>query len=87
MIFTRRTAPLGGAGLMIVALVPALYYGAAVPFAAATLGVVAYRLFTLWVPLPFAFAALPKLRELGSTGEGAPSGGTHTDKGEPALEH
>jgi hypothetical protein len=87
MIFTRRTAPLGGAGLMIVALVPSLWYGAAVPFAAATLGVAAYRLFTLWLPLPSGLAALPKLRELGRTGEESSGRGTATSKGEPALGH
>jgi uncharacterized membrane protein YbhN (UPF0104 family) len=87
MLFTRRTAPLGGSGLMIVALVPTLWYGAAVPFATATLGVAAYRFFTLWAPLPGAFAALPKLRELGRSGEGASGSGTRTTKGEPALEH
>ncbi len=87
MIFTRRTAPLGGAGLMTVALVPTLWYGAAVPFAAATLGVLAYRFFTLWLPLPAALAALPKLRELGRAGESSRGPGARVDKGEPALEH
>lgn len=87
MIFTRRTAPLGGAGLMTVALVPTLWYGAAVPLAAATLGVAAYRFFTLWAPLPGAFASLPKLRALGERGESSSGQGTRTDKGEPALQH
>lgn len=88
MIFTRRTAPLGGAGLMIVALTPTLWYGAGVPFASATMGVVAYRFFTVFLPMPPAFAALPKLRALGRHGEDAPTGGgTGTTKGEPALEH
>jgi hypothetical protein len=73
---------------MIVALTPTLWYGAAVPFASATMGVVAYRSFTLFVPMPGAFAALPKLRALGRRGEDAPSGtGTGTNKGEPALQH
>jgi uncharacterized membrane protein YbhN (UPF0104 family) len=87
MILTRRTAPLGGAGIMVVALTPTLWYGAGVPFAAATLGVVCYRFFTLFVPMPPAFAALPKLRALGRHGEDSSGGGTHTSKGEPALEH
>jgi MFS family permease len=87
MILTRRTAPLGGAGVMVVALTATLWYGAAVPFAAATLGVAAYRAFTLLAPIPFGFAALPKLRELGRRGKGAPQGhGTSADPGEPALE-
>jgi hypothetical protein len=88
MIFTRRTAPLGGAGIMICALVPTLWYGAAVPYAVATMGVVAYRFFTLFLPMPGAFAALPELRALGRRGEDAPTGeGTGTSKGEPALQH
>ena len=84
MIVTRRTAPLGGAGLLLVALVPTLWYGAAVPFAAATLGVAAYRLFTLWVPLPAAIAVLPRLRALGR--RGSRGRGTSSATGEPALE-
>jgi uncharacterized membrane protein YbhN (UPF0104 family) len=87
MILTRRTAPLGGAGIMVVALTPTLWYGAAVPFATATMGVVCYRFFTLFVPMPAAFAALPKLRALGRHGEDASGSGTRTNKGEPALEH
>lgn len=87
MLFTRRTAPLAGGGLMIVALVPTLWYGAGVPYAAATLGVVAYRFLTLWAPLPWSLAAIPKLRELGRRGEHTSGRGTRTDKGEPALEH
>jgi hypothetical protein len=87
MIFTRRTAPLAGAGLLVVALVPTLWYGAAVPFSAATLGVAAYRFFTLWLPLPVSLATLPRLRKLGRTGEGTSGSGTRIDKGEPALKH
>jgi hypothetical protein len=87
MILTRRTAPLGGAGIILMALVPTLWYGAAVPFAAATLGVAAYRLFTLWAPLPASLAAVPKLRALGRRGEESSGRGTHTTKGEPALQH
>jgi hypothetical protein len=65
MIFTRRTAPLAGAGLMLLALVPSLWYGSGVPFAAATLGAAAYGALTMWTPLPAALAALPTLRRLG----------------------
>jgi len=42
-----------------------VWYGAAVPFATATMGVAAYCFFTLWLPLPAALIALPKLRRLG----------------------
>jgi uncharacterized membrane protein YbhN (UPF0104 family) len=87
MLFTRRTAPLGGAGIMVVALVPTLWYGAGVPYAAATMGVVAFRFMTLFIPMPGAFIALPKLRELGRHGEDSSGEGTGTNKGEPALQH
>lgn len=74
MIATRRTAPLGGAGVLLVALVPSVWYGAAVPYAAATLGVAAYRFLTLWLPLPGALIALPVIRGLqGPTGRSQPS--------------
>jgi hypothetical protein len=42
---------------------------------------------TLWIPLPGAFAALPKLRALGRRGEDSSGSGTSTTKGEPALQH
>jgi len=64
MIASRRTAPLGGAGLLGLALVPSIWYGAAVPFAAATLGVAAYQFFTLWVPLPGSLLVVPVLKTL-----------------------
>ena len=82
MLFTRRTAPFAGAGVMVVALVPTLWYGAGVPFAIATLGVSAYRLLTVGLPLPASFAALPRLRALDRRGSGREAG---TNQHEPAL--
>jgi hypothetical protein len=74
MIFTRRTAPLAGAGLMLLALVPSLWYGSGVPFAAATLGAAAYGALTMWAPLPAALVAVPTLRRLGrKTAQHAPA--------------
>lgn len=87
MVFTRRTGPLGGAGIVDVALVATLWNAAGVPFAAATLGVAAYRFFTLWMPLPASLVALPRLRALGRRGGGASGRGTSADEGEPALQH
>jgi hypothetical protein len=87
MILTRRTAPLGGAGFLSLALIPTLWYGSGVPFAAATLGVLAYRLFTMWVPVIPGLIALPALRAIGEQAEDTPHPGTHTTKGEPALQH
>ena len=64
MIFTRRTGPLAGAGYVCVALIASAWNAAMVPLAAATLGVMTYRFFTLWLPLPAALAVLPRLRAL-----------------------
>lgn len=63
LLFTRRTAPLGGAGLLMVVLPLTLWYSGA-PFATAVVGVLAYRVLTLWVPLPASLVALPALREV-----------------------
>jgi len=71
LLATRRTAPLGGAGLIGLALVPSVWYGAAVPFAVATLAVAAYQLLTLWLPLPGSLLVLPVLRTL-RAGEASP---------------
>ena len=62
MLASRRTAPFGGAGLLGLALVPSLWYGAAAPFAVATLGVAAYQFFTLWLPFPARCSCSPLLR-------------------------
>jgi uncharacterized membrane protein YbhN (UPF0104 family) len=60
---TRRSAPLGGAGLIETALTLTLWDSGA-PLAAAVSGVLAYRFFNLWAPLPAALAALPRLRTI-----------------------
>lgn len=85
-VLTQRSAPLGGAGLLMTVLPPALWYSGA-PFAAAVLGVFAHRFFSLWLFMPFAFAAVPKLRALGKQAEDTPGEGTREDQGEPALQH
>ncbi len=88
MILTRRTAPLAGAGVVLVALVATMWNAAGVPFAAATLGVAAYSAFTLFAPMPFGLLALPKLRALGRLGEELDGRGTDaTRSGEPVLQH
>ncbi len=64
MVFTRRTAPLAGAGILALALPACLWYSGA-PLAAAVAGVFAYRILVLWLPLPVALAFLPTLRTMG----------------------
>lgn len=82
MVFTRRTGPLGGAGTLMVVLPVTIWYSGA-PMAVAVLGVFAYRVVTLWLPMPFAFASLPTLREMGR-GE-TPGTERRTGSTEPAL--
>lgn len=84
MIVTRRTGPLAGAGILMAALTPTLWYSGA-PWAPAMLGVFAYRFFTLWLPLPFSFLALPKLREIGRRSDELPAEETEAEEKEPAL--
>lgn len=63
MVFTRRSAPLAGAGILTVILALAIWYCGA-PLAVAAAGIFAYRALTLWLPMPFALAALPVLRQI-----------------------
>lgn len=73
MVFTRRTGPLGGAGILMVVLPVTIWYSGA-PMAVAVVGVVAYRVITLWLPMPFALGSLRRLRELGEAGTDAEQG-------------
>lgn len=84
-IVTRRTGPLGGAGILTAALTPTLWYSGA-PWAQAVAGVLVYRFFTLWLPLPFSFLAIPKLRELGQESNELPEEETEAEENEPALQ-
>jgi uncharacterized membrane protein YbhN (UPF0104 family) len=58
---TRRTLPLAGAGVVEV-LMPLTLVASGAPFAGAILGVFAYRIFNLWLPLLPAAVAVPRLR-------------------------
>ena len=64
MVFTRRTGPLGGAGILALVLPLSLWYCGA-PLAVAVAGVFAYRVLALWLPMPVALAFLPTLRTMG----------------------
>jgi hypothetical protein len=63
MVFTRRSAPLAGGGILTVILALSIWYCGA-PLAVAAAGIFAYRALTLWLPMPFAMAALPVLRQI-----------------------
>ena len=84
MVFTRRTGPLGGAGILMVVLPVTLWYsGAQLPLATAVVGVFVYRVVTLWLPMPFALASLGTLRDMGEAN--TPGAEQAADSAEPAL--
>jgi hypothetical protein len=60
MVFTRRTAPLAGAGTLALIL-PLTIWASSAPLATAITGVAAYRTLCFWLPLPAALASLPVL--------------------------
>ena len=87
MIVTRRTGPLGGAGILDAALAATLWYCGA-PWVAAVLGTFSYRFIAIWLPQPLSFLMLPRLRELlaDSPDADAPSSAEkEARKREPAL--
>lgn len=82
MVFTRRTGPLAGAGVLMVVLPVTIWYSGS-PLAIAVVGVFAYRVISVWLPMPFAFASLPTLRSMGESG--TPHAEDHAESDEPAL--
>ncbi|HEY2579820.1 MAG TPA: hypothetical protein VGI74_26205, partial [Streptosporangiaceae bacterium] len=84
MVFTRRTGPLAGAGVLALVLPLTLWYSGA-PLAVATVGIFAYRILTLALPLPFALAALPGLRAMGRRRDTQAPGIAEQPSDEPAL--
>lgn len=69
MVCTRRTGPLGGAGVLALVL-PLCLWASGAPLPYAIVGIFAYRILALWVPLPFAIAALPNVRRMGEEADG-----------------
>jgi uncharacterized membrane protein YbhN (UPF0104 family) len=63
---TRRTLPLGGAGV-VDALLPLALVWVGIALAPAVLAVVVYRFMNLWLPVIPALAGLPTLRRLSRT--------------------
>jgi uncharacterized membrane protein YbhN (UPF0104 family) len=85
MIVTRRTGPLGGAGILDAALAATLWYCGA-PWVAAVLGTFSYRFFAIWLPQPLSFLMLPRLRRLvRSLDPDAPASGSKESR-EPVLQ-
>jgi hypothetical protein len=63
MVFTRRTAPLAGGAILVLCL-PLTLSGSGAPLAVAVVGIVAYRILAVWLPMPAAFALLPEVRKI-----------------------
>jgi hypothetical protein len=82
LVFTRRTGPLAGAGVLMCVLPATIFYSGA-PLAVAVVGVFAYRFLTLWLPMPVSLACLPRLRRLGR--ERLPGAEDTASSDEPAL--
>jgi hypothetical protein len=64
MVFTRRTGPLGGAGVLALCLALTVWYSGA-PLAVAVVGIFTYRVLALWLPMPASLALLPAIRKMG----------------------
>jgi uncharacterized membrane protein YbhN (UPF0104 family) len=83
MLVTRRTGPLAGAGILALVL-PLTIWASGAPLAVAIIGVFAYRVLALLLPMPVSLAALPTLRAMGD--QPAPQAPqTAGDSAEPAL--
>jgi hypothetical protein len=83
MVFTRRTGPLAGAGVLALVL-PITIWVSGAPLAAAIAGVFAYRVLALCLPLPVSLAVLPTLRDMGEHQKGQAQG-IASQPSEPAL--
>lgn len=83
MVFTRRTGPLAGAGVLALVL-PLTIWVSGAPLAVAVAGVFVYRVLALLLPMPVSLAALPTLREMAQR-PASRAGGAEGVK-EPALQ-
>jgi len=84
MVFTRRTGPLAGAGVLALVL-PVTIWVSGAPFAVAVVGIFAYRMLALLLPMPVSLAALPTLRAMACR-PAARAAGTAEGTNEPALQ-
>ena len=83
MVVTRRTGPLAGAGVLALVL-PLTIWVSGAPLAVAIVGVFAYRVLALLLPMPVSLAVLPTLRTMGER-QTAHSPRTAGGSAEPAL--
>ncbi len=66
MVFTRRTGPLAGAGILALVL-PLTIWTSGAPFAVAVVSVFTYRMLCILLTMPMSLAVLPALREMSTT--------------------
>lgn len=85
MVFTRRTGPLGGAGVLALCLPLTLWYSGA-PLAVAVAGIFTYRVVALWAPMPASLALLPRVRTMGRERVPGAEGKAEPTE-EPGLRH
>ena len=79
----KNKALVAGAGVLAVVLPVTICYSGS-PFAVAIVGVLAYRILALLLPLPLSLAALPTLRSMGEHLEPTPDG-TARSPAEPGV--
>jgi hypothetical protein len=85
MVFTRRTAPLPGGGILVLCL-PLTLWGSGAPLAVAAVGIFVYRTLVVWLPMPATLALLPEVRKIGQQ-RARHSEGTQETADEPSLHH
>jgi hypothetical protein len=88
MVFTRRTGPLAGAGVLALVL-PVTIWVSGAPLAVAVAGVFVYRVLALLLPMPVSLAVLPTLRDMAQRPEShaAETGGVKEPALQPAAGH
>lgn len=84
-VFTRRTGPLAGAGVLMLCLPVTIWYSGA-PFGTVIAAVFVVRFLSFWLPLPFSLASLPTLRRIGQTRQPSAEGVAQDARGEPAMQ-
>ncbi len=83
-VFTRRTGPFAGSGVLALVLPVTIWYSGA-PLAVAVVGVGIYRACGTWIPMPWSLRSLPTLRALGQRQTPRAPGQAPQPENEPAL--